>query len=87
MSTTTTSTSSSSSSSTRDKYSVILPTYNERRNLPIVIWLLVRTFNQQSVQVASSGVEGKEQESEERGARSEERRTAARNRATACHTT
>ncbi|VCU39115.1 Bgt-4878 [Blumeria graminis f. sp. tritici] len=25
---------------TKDKYSVILPTYNERRNLPIITWLL-----------------------------------------------
>ncbi|KAK1542150.1 dolichol-phosphate mannosyltransferase [Colletotrichum paranaense] len=30
-----------------NKYSVILPTYNERRNLPIVAWLLNRTFTQQ----------------------------------------
>ncbi|KAK0370363.1 dolichol-phosphate mannosyltransferase [Colletotrichum limetticola] len=29
-----------------NKYSVILPTYNERRNLPIVAWLLNRTFTQ-----------------------------------------
>ncbi|KAK9476228.1 glycosyltransferase family 2 protein [Lipomyces japonicus] len=28
------------------KYSVILPTYNERKNLPIVTWLLATTFNQ-----------------------------------------
>jgi len=27
------------------KYSVILPTYNERKNLPIVIWLLAKTFS------------------------------------------
>ncbi|TFY82246.1 hypothetical protein EWM64_g1767 [Hericium alpestre] len=26
------------------KYSVILPTYNERKNLPIIIWLLAKTF-------------------------------------------
>ena len=26
------------------KYSVILPTYNERKNLPIIIYLLVQTF-------------------------------------------
>ena len=26
------------------KYSVLLPTYNERRNLPILVWLLHRTF-------------------------------------------
>ncbi len=24
------------------KYSILLPTYNERENLPIVIWLLVK---------------------------------------------
>jgi dolichol-phosphate mannosyltransferase len=30
----------------KDKYSVILPTYNERRNLPIVTWLLHRTFTE-----------------------------------------
>ena len=29
-----------------DKYSVILPTYNERRNLPIIAWLLNRTFSE-----------------------------------------
>ncbi|KAI4136066.1 MAG: hypothetical protein LQ347_000116 [Umbilicaria vellea] len=28
----------------KDKYTVILPTYNERRNLPIITWLLHRTF-------------------------------------------
>ena len=26
----------------RDKYSVLLPTYNERENLPIIVWLLVK---------------------------------------------
>jgi hypothetical protein len=34
---------------TKDKYSVILPTYNERRNLPIITWLLNRTFTEQYV--------------------------------------
>ena len=24
----------------REKYSIILPTYNERENLPIIVWLL-----------------------------------------------
>lgn len=28
----------------RNKYSVLLPTYNERRNLPIIVWLLEQTF-------------------------------------------
>ncbi|KAG9226062.1 hypothetical protein CCMSSC00406_0008724 [Pleurotus cornucopiae] len=28
------------------KYSVILPTYNERKNLPIIVWLLAKTFNE-----------------------------------------
>lgn len=25
------------------KYSVLLPTYNERENLPLIIWLLMTT--------------------------------------------
>jgi dolichol-phosphate mannosyltransferase len=29
-----------------NKYSVILPTYNERANLPLIIWLLVKTFTE-----------------------------------------
>jgi len=33
--------------STRNKYSVLLPTYNERRNLPIITWLLNRMFTEQ----------------------------------------
>ena len=28
------------------KYSVILPTYNERRNLPILVYLLNKTFTE-----------------------------------------
>jgi len=28
------------------KYSVILPTYNERKNLPIIVWLLAKTFQE-----------------------------------------
>jgi dolichol-phosphate mannosyltransferase len=31
---------------TKTKYSVILPTYNERRNLPIITWLIQRTFTE-----------------------------------------
>jgi len=34
---------------TKDKYSIILPTYNERRNLPIITWLLNRTFTEQKL--------------------------------------
>ncbi|CAG8449898.1 5978_t:CDS:2, partial [Cetraspora pellucida] len=34
------------SDSNEDKYSVILPTYNERGNLPVVIWLLAKTFKE-----------------------------------------
>nr|SVE80901.1 EOG090X0B9X [Daphnia magna] len=30
----------------RDKYSVLLPTYNEKENLPIIIWLLVKAFTE-----------------------------------------
>ncbi|RGB25952.1 dolichol-phosphate mannosyltransferase [Rhizophagus diaphanus] len=29
-----------------NKYSVILPTYNERNNLPIIVWLLAETFKE-----------------------------------------
>lgn len=31
------------------KYSVILPTYNERKNLPIIVWLLAKTLDEQCV--------------------------------------
>ncbi|GAB1729625.1 Dolichol-phosphate mannosyltransferase subunit [Hortaea werneckii] len=31
-----------------NKYSVLLPTYNERRNLPIIVWLLNREFTRAS---------------------------------------
>lgn len=31
------------------KYSVILPTYNERKNLPIIIWLLAKVFQEKYV--------------------------------------
>jgi cellulose synthase/poly-beta-1,6-N-acetylglucosamine synthase-like glycosyltransferase len=34
---------------TTDKYSVLLPTYNERENLPVIIWLLARTFQQNNI--------------------------------------
>ncbi|MBW0514541.1 hypothetical protein O181_054256 [Austropuccinia psidii MF-1] len=33
----------------KEKYSVLLPTYNERRNLPVIIWLLARTFDQHEI--------------------------------------
>ncbi|RHZ67783.1 hypothetical protein Glove_299g88 [Diversispora epigaea] len=32
-----------------DKYSVILPTYNERGNLPIITWLLAKTFKEHNI--------------------------------------
>ncbi|KAF2141891.1 glycosyltransferase family 2 protein [Aplosporella prunicola CBS 121167] len=32
-----------------DKYSVLLPTYNERRNLPIIVWLLNKTFTEHNL--------------------------------------
>ncbi|KAI5811606.1 nucleotide-diphospho-sugar transferase [Peziza echinospora] len=32
-----------------DKYSVIIPTYNERRNLPVITWLLAKTFEEQKL--------------------------------------
>ena len=30
-----------------NKYSVLLPTYNERENLPIIMWLLMTTAEEQ----------------------------------------
>jgi len=30
----------------KDKYSVLLPTYNEKENLPIITWLLVKHLDQ-----------------------------------------
>ncbi|KAI5855377.1 nucleotide-diphospho-sugar transferase [Tricharina praecox] len=32
-----------------DKYSVIIPTYNERKNIPIITWLLNRTFTEHNL--------------------------------------
>lgn len=32
-----------------DKYSVIIPTYNERKNLPVITWLLAKTFTQHNL--------------------------------------
>ena len=37
------------------KYSVILPTYNERKNLPIIVWLLAKMFTKQCVSVLRIG--------------------------------
>lgn len=34
---------------TQNKYTVILPTYNERDNLPIITWLLAKTFKEHSI--------------------------------------
>lgn len=36
----------------KDSYSVILPTFNERQNLPIITWLLNRTFTEKYVPIA-----------------------------------
>ena len=30
----------------KDKYTVLLPTYNERRNISIIVWLLHKTFTE-----------------------------------------
>lgn len=32
------------------KYSVILPTYNERKNLPVIVWLIAKTFTEKYVE-------------------------------------
>ncbi|THH17192.1 hypothetical protein EW146_g3577 [Bondarzewia mesenterica] len=34
------------STSNTHKYSVILPTYNERKNLPVIVWLLAKVFQE-----------------------------------------
>lgn len=34
---------------TKNVYSVILPTFNERQNLPIITWLLQRTFSENNL--------------------------------------
>ncbi|PNS13741.1 hypothetical protein CAC42_3234 [Sphaceloma murrayae] len=33
----------------RNKYSILLPTYNERKNLPIITWLLNKTFTENNL--------------------------------------
>ncbi|XP_061591080.1 dolichol-phosphate mannosyltransferase subunit 1 [Cololabis saira] len=33
-----------------DKYSILLPTYNERENLPLIVWLLVKYFGESGLQ-------------------------------------
>ncbi|XP_065676665.1 dolichol-phosphate mannosyltransferase subunit 1 isoform X2 [Hydra vulgaris] len=33
----------------RSKYTVLLPTYNEKDNLPLIIWLLVKTFSENNI--------------------------------------
>ena len=33
-------------SETEDKYSVLLPTYEEKDNLPLIVWLLVKYFGE-----------------------------------------
>jgi hypothetical protein len=36
------------------KYSVILPTYKERKNLPLIVWLIAKVFNEKCVVVSST---------------------------------
>ncbi|MCJ1231256.1 dolichol-P-mannose synthesis [Toensbergia leucococca] len=33
----------------KDKYTVLLPTYNERRNISIIVWLLHKTFTENNL--------------------------------------
>ena len=33
----------------QNKYSVLLPTYNERENLPLIVWLLVKYFKKDNI--------------------------------------
>lgn len=46
--------------SATDKYSVILPTYNERKNLPVIVWLLAKTFESACALCPSNGLIGEE---------------------------
>ncbi len=34
---------------TGPKYSVLLPTYNEKENLPIIVWLLVKYLTEEDI--------------------------------------
>lgn len=38
----------------KNKYSVLLPTYNERKNLPIITYLLNKTFTEKCVACSPS---------------------------------
>lgn len=40
---------------TGNKYSVLLPTYNERENLPLIVWLLVKYFDERCAHADRSG--------------------------------
>lgn len=33
----------------KTKYSVLLPTYNERENIALIVWLLLETFKEKCV--------------------------------------
>lgn len=35
--------------SKKNKYSILLPTYNERENLPIIVWLIIKYLNERLV--------------------------------------
>ncbi|KAL7752489.1 dolichol-P-mannose synthesis [Sorochytrium milnesiophthora] len=39
----------SKTASGSDMYSVLLPTYNERDNLPVIIWMLVKVFKEHNI--------------------------------------
>lgn len=30
----------------KDKFSILLPTYNERENLPLIVWLIAKAFSE-----------------------------------------
>lgn len=37
-----------------NKYSILLPTYNEKENLPIIIWLIVKYMNERYLEVRNN---------------------------------
>lgn len=39
-----------------NKYSILLPTYNERENLPIIVWLIVKYMTQRLVTPAANKI-------------------------------
>jgi dolichol-phosphate mannosyltransferase len=37
-----------------NKYTILLPTYNEKQNLPLIIWLIVQEFEKRYIEIANT---------------------------------